>query len=251
MKVCVLASGSSGNCTYIEVNDKKILIDIGISNLSVTKKLAEIGVSSDEIDYVFITHSHTDHTNGLKVFCKKNNPSVYMSDITFNEIDYSSSYNSLSDNFMVEELLIETFKLSHDASNIGYVISYNEKSIAYITDTGYLNRKYIPRLKNKSIYVFESNHDINLLMDHPNYPYHTKQRILGSKGHLSNADASLYLTQLIGTNTKQIILVHLSERSNKEDLARNTLLNKLNEKNIDFNNIIVADSRNKTELVEV
>ena len=101
------------------------------------------------------------------------------------------------------------------------------------------------------LYVFESNHDIEMLMNNPKYPHHTKIRILSDKGHLSNKDSAYYLTKLIGENTHHIILAHLSEQNNTEELALSTLKETLERKNIDFKNIKIARQNEMTEFVEV
>ena len=65
MKFCILASGSKGNCTYVEIKNKKFLIDVGINFLNLSKKLNDINVRPEEIEGIFITHSNKDHFNGL------------------------------------------------------------------------------------------------------------------------------------------------------------------------------------------
>ena len=80
-----------------------------------------------------------------------------------------------------------------------------------------------------------------------NYPYHLKQRILGDKGHLSNADSSYYLSKLIGENTSKIILIHLSEENNDEKIAYDTCINKIPYQIP----VIISHQKEQTELVEV
>ena len=122
--------------------------------------------------------------------------------------------------------------------------------MVYITDTGYINSRYFDILSNKNLYVLESNHDVLMLKNGP-YPYFLQQRVLSDKGHLSNEQASNYLCKFIGKDTKTIVLAHLSEKNNSEEKALETLNNSLKEKNIDFNNILIAKQNEPTEVIEV
>lgn len=252
MLVSVLASGSKGNCTYIETNIHKCLIDVGMNYKYISTKLEEIGVNIKDIDTVLITHAHADHINGLKKVMKDVNPNIYLTDKMLNEIGYQlTNYHLITDDFVLDDLNIEVIKLSHDADDInGYILSNDNKSIVYITDTGYINIKNHKRLENKHLYIMESNHDVNMLMK-GRYPYHIKMRILGDRGHLSNKDSANYLSKFIGNNTKHIILAHLSHENNDPELALNNLKEILKEKNINNPDILIATQENRTELIEV
>ncbi|MBE6139563.1 MAG: MBL fold metallo-hydrolase [Firmicutes bacterium] len=253
MKVSVLSSGSKGNCTYIETNNHKILIDIGTSSLYVEKSLKSIGINPEDIDMILITHAHIDHVNGLRVFSKKYNPLVYISDKILKESNLKIENVSSEEEILVKnDVSIRSIRLSHDVTDIkGYVIEEENSSMVYITDTGYINENNFEYIKNKNLYVFESNHDVEKLMNNPKYPHHTKIRILSDKGHLSNKDSAYYLSKLIGNDTHHIILAHLSEQNNTEELALSTLKETLERKNINFKNIKVARQNEMTELMEV
>ncbi len=246
MKVSVLASGSKGNSTYIETNNTKVLIDAGMSSLYIEKKLILLGVNPDDINFVFITHTHTDHVAGLKVFIKKHHPKVFLTLDMYNELkDILNEYEILESEIILNDLIVDYFKTSHDTDSVGYIFKSNDKEIVYVTDTGYINIKNLKKLNNKDLYIFESNHDIEMLMNNPNYPYQIKQRILGDKGHLSNNQCKEYLNKIIGNKTKYIVLAHLSEQNNDPSLA----LNNLNDiKNI---KIMIATQNESTELIEV
>lgn len=252
MKVAVLASGSKGNSTYIETNATRSLIDIGMSNLYIENKLKNLNIEPDSIDNVFITHTHIDHIAGLKVFIKKHNPHVFLTQKMYDELSKNinfENYTILEDKIYISDLVVTYFKTSHDApDSVGYIFESDSSDVVYVTDTGYINSKNFSLLSNRSIYVFESNHDIELLMENPNYPYNTKQRILGDKGHLSNKDSSYYLSKFVGNKTKDIILAHLSEQNNNPTLAENTLKEKLNDDSIV---IMIAKQNESTELIEV
>ena len=118
---------------------------------------------------------------------------------------------------------IKSISLSHDVADIrGYIIEENDSSMVYITDTGYINEKVFKEILNKNIYVFESNHDVEMLMNNPKYPHHTKIRILSDKGHLSNEDAAKFCIDLVKEGTERILLAHLSKENNFPELAYET-----------------------------
>lgn len=251
MKVCVLSSGSKGNTTYIESDNAKILIDVGNSAKYVKEKLEDIGANPSDINAILITHTHVDHIKGLRGFAKKYNIPVYITDIMFKSLDFLDNYVILSDEFDINDIHITAIKTSHDAPDSrGYIVTSDEKSIVYITDTGYINRKYFDVLKNRNIYIMESNHDIEML-NNGSYPFNLRQRILSDKGHLSNYDSAKYLSSFIGDNTKCIMLAHLSEDNNTEELAYETLDNRLKKENIHVDKIIIAKQNKETEFISI
>ena len=143
MRVSVLSSGSKGNTTYIETDNAKILIDIGNSAKYVKEKLEEFGTVPESIDAILITHTHIDHIKGLKTFEKKYHTPVYMTDIMRETLDYVDNYNYIEDEFDIKDIRVTSIRTSHDAPDSrGYIITNGDKSIVYITDTGYINKKY-------------------------------------------------------------------------------------------------------------
>ena len=250
MRVKVLSSGSKGNTTYIECDNTKILIDVGNSCKYVVNKLKEFGIDGKDIDAVLITHTHSDHIKGLKVFANKFNPLIYVTKEMLSDLDYIDNYKVINNSsFKIKDIQINVIKTSHDApGSVGYIITGNDKSIVYITDTGYINNKYFDMLKNKEVYIMESNHDIEMLNNGP-YPFRLRQRILSDKGHLSNYDSSRYISSFIGNKTRCVVLAHLSEENNTEDLAYNTLMERLNDNNQSVDKIIIAKQDEDTEFV--
>lgn len=244
MKVKVLASGSKGNVTYVEDKDTRILIDIGMRCIYVEEKLKEMGVEPSSIDAILITHTHNDHIQGLKTFARKYNTKVYISPKMDVEVD-SKNIVYLTKEMTIKDISVKVFKTSHDVVSYGYIL---QDELVYITDTGYINSKYFDMLKNKKIYIMESNHDIEMLEEGP-YPYHLKQRVWSDKGHLSNKMSSEYLSEFIGDNTSTVILAHLSEVNNLETLALQEFNERENNRRV--NKVIVARQKEPTELVEV
>lgn len=250
MKACVLASGSKGNATYIASSTTELLVDLGISCLNAERKLKDINVNPKNIKSILITHTHVDHINGLRVFIKKYNPTIYLTPLMYQELSQTmviNNYCFIEDGMKIGDIEVQIIKTSHDTDDSnGYVLLNSDTSIVYITDTGYINKKFHKKLKNKNIYIMESNHDIDMLMN-SSYPYAIKQRILGDKGHLSNHDCSYYLKKLIGNETKVIILGHLSQENNTEALAYDTLIGTIDK---DIDKIIIARQNERTELIE-
>lgn len=255
MKVSVLSSGSKGNCTLIDTKKTKILIDLGVTKSYLEEKLKEIKVDPYEISAILITHTHVDHVQGLKVFLKKYHPKLYVNKVilsilneTLDNFDYELYETP---NIVIEDINITVIKTSHDAKgSVGFILENNDKTVVYITDTGYINEKYFDKLKNHSMYIIESNHDTQMLLN-GTYPYYLKRRILGDKGHLSNKDTAFYLSKFIGNNTNTIILAHLSDDNNTYDLALNETKKIIDKRKSNVKKIIVAEQKKRTDFIEV
>lgn len=252
MKVIVLSSGSKGNTTYIETQTTKILIDIGNTCKYITEKLSTIGVTLGEINAILITHTHTDHIKGLKTFTNNYSAPIYITEKMHPKIPYVKQYKYIESSLItIRDIKINIIKTSHDAEDsVGYIINNNDESIVYITDTGYINKKYHPMLSNRDIYIMESNHDVEMLNNGP-YPFPLRQRILSDKGHLSNHDSAKYIGDFIGPKTTNIVLAHLSHENNTPELAKETLLAKLQELNMTQIHIDIALQDQETEIIQV
>lgn len=252
MKIKVLASGSKGNSTYIETNRLKLLIDMGITYQYLLNELNTLDVSPHKLDFILITHTHNDHIKGLQSLVRKANIKVLITKGMQAELMKKipiENIQIIEDETVIEDIKISLIHTSHDVESVGYIIESNHKSFVYITDTGYINKKYIPVLTNKELYIIESNHDEKMLMDGP-YPYILKQRVISDKGHLSNHTTGKLLSEIIGDKTRKVVLAHISEKNNTEELAYQTVKGILNSKNIDTD-IEVAKQYESLEMIEV
>ena len=254
MKICNLASGSEGNVTYIETANHKLLLDVGTTVKYIKEKLSELSIAIEDIDYILITHVHDDHIKALKNFIKKYNPTICVSPQMFAEIPDLKEYNNVllyDEKIELDDTTIEIIKTSHDTSDSrSFIIKSDGKSVVYMTDTGFINTKYFKKLSNMNVYLFESNHDIEMLLHGP-YPKWLKDRVMGPYGHLSNKDSSIYLAKIIGPDTKKILLTHLSEKNNTPEKALETIRETFKEYEIDFTNISYATQRDKSEVIEI
>lgn len=255
MKVCVLSSGSKGNSTLVITDEVKILIDLGTTTSYVEAALNNLNVDVKEISHILITHSHVDHIKGLKVFIKRYNPVILVTEDMKNVLEKELGnfrYEYYEDKkAIIGDLTVNVIKTSHDAEeSIGFVLINNNSSMVYITDTGYINQKYFKILSNNNLYVLESNHDIKMLMDGP-YPYYLQQRVRGDKGHLSNKQASDYLCKFIGDNTRKIVFAHISEHNNSYEKVIETFNEELSKNDMKFDDVLIAKQNEATEVIEV
>lgn len=252
MLITVFASGSKGNITLIQVDDKKILIDVGTTYKYLCESLASYDLKPKDITHVLITHAHKDHTSALDSLIKYNNPIVYITPEALKEVVFLKNYDNLSfedKTIMIDDnICVETFNTSHDAKGSrGYIINHDNKALVYVTDTGYINHKILPKITNKEVYIFESNHDVEMLL-HGRYPSWLKQRVASDVGHLSNGQAGTYLSEIIGDKTKKVVLAHLSEENNTPDIALDTVKQYLKDNNKKFNNLVCAKQKDRLEI---
>ena len=236
-KFCPLFSSSSGNSIYIGSGEDGVLIDVGLSCKRTEKALYNIGVAPESVKAVFITHEHSDHISGLKVFASKYNIPAYATEGTISALEQNGTvngkYSCTPVNYKGEEvssLLIKPFLTSHDArESCGYTVETSDgRKLAVCTDLGKVTAEVENALEGCDLVLLESNHDVRMLENGP-YPYPLIQRIKGDKGHLSNESCSELARRLIESGTTRLVLGHLSKQNNVPELAFQTTYNALDE----------------------
>jgi phosphoribosyl 1,2-cyclic phosphodiesterase len=229
MRLCSIASGSSGNCIYVGSDTTHLLVDVGLSGKRTEAGLNTLGLKTGEIDGILITHEHADHINGLGVISRKYGIPIYATPGTIEaicntsgigKIDYSLFCEvSADEKFTIKDLTVNPMKISHDAAQpVAYRISCGRKKVAICTDLGVYNDYTVECLKGMDAVLLEANHDVKMLQVGP-YPYQLKQRILGDRGHLSNENSGRLLGRILHDNLQSIILGHLSKENNLPELA--------------------------------
>ncbi|GAA0378289.1 MBL fold metallo-hydrolase [Bacillus horti] len=231
LRYSVLASGSTGNATFVATEQAKIVIDAGLTGKQLEALFAQIGENPQELDAILVTHEHSDHIKGLGVLARRYKIPVYANAKTWTEIDRLCGKIETEQKFhfeqdqrlMFKDLEVHSYGVSHDAIEpMAYCVYHQGKKLSMSTDMGYVSERIKGTLEDSDVIIFESNHDVEMLrMGH--YPWNIKRRILGDMGHLSNDAAGEALADIISSRTKKVYLAHLSKDNNMVDLARMTV----------------------------
>lgn len=249
MRIAILGSSSSGNSTFVEVGNNKILIDVGFSLKKIEEKLLAIGESIKNINAVFITHEHGDHIKSLGPIIRKYDLDVYIHNDSFEYIKNKiGKYDENKIKILKERKIylnnayITNFDLEHDACHcLGYTFEENNKKFVYITDAGYVSKIMIYNAQNADVIAIESNYDLDLLMNGP-YPWDIKNRIKSKYGHLSNQDTLNFLKKVYSEKLKKVFLMHLSNENNIEAIVVNNV-------RMEFKNLDIEVSNEETTTV--
>ena len=210
----IINSGSKGNATVVFSKEATILIDAGIPASVIEEELNKFNKSLKDIDFVLITHNHSDHIRSIKSFSPKK---IYSLQGTVP--GSLSNVIEVNKSFALRDVKVTAFPTSHDASNpCGFILESDNQKLVYMTDTGVYHSSNTLLTKNPDYLIIESNHDIQMLL-HTNRPMELIQRIMSDYGHLCNEDSAFATLEIIGDNTKEIVLAHLSEEANAPEVA--------------------------------
>jgi phosphoribosyl 1,2-cyclic phosphodiesterase len=224
----ILGSSSLGNCALLRTGASKILIDAGFSGKRIQGKLEPLGESIDSIQAVFLTHEHSDHAQGIRGLSRRADLPVFANRDTADAVQAKLTKRvnwqifETGTTFHFRDLEIRSFALPHDAYDpVGYVFRWGSesapasKSLAWITDLGYVPAHVQEQMRSVDTLVIEANYDETLLEKDTRRPWSTKQRIRGRHGHLSNNAAFDALSQMNGdSRIKEVYLAHLSKDCN-------------------------------------
>ena len=237
LKYSVLASGSTGNVTYLETPEHKILIDAGLSGKKINDLMHRINRDLSDVDSLFVTHEHSDHVRGVGVLARKYGLDVYANEGTWNAMEHKIGQVPVEQKHLfapdkvmdLGDMDVESFAVSHDAAQPQfYQVHHNGKAFCVLTDTGYVSERVAKTIGDADAYLMECNHDMEMLRMGP-YSWSLKQRIIGDEGHLSNEDGANAMMAVISRKTKQIYLGHRSQENNMRSLAHLTVATMLKE----------------------
>lgn len=265
MKLCSIASGSSGNSIYIENGDTHLLVDAGISKTRIEKGLAQIGASADKIDAILITHEHIDHVKGLGVMSRRYHIPIYATCDTIKEIREITSLGEIEPDLFVEitsdcdfsigDIDIVPFSIYHDAADpVAYRFYAKDKSVGILTDCGTYDDRILSYLKGVHALFLEANYDVHMLRA-GRYPYQVKRRILSDTGHLSNEMSGRLLSELLDDSLKTVVLGHLSKENNFAQLAYETVRSEVDLSDSEMNSsdfdLLVANRDDISKAIQI
>src|SRR6266702_2717872 len=229
----MLGSGSAGNSALVATGHCKILVDGGLSARQLVLRLAQCGVTPEQLDGVLLTHEHGDHVCGLEVLCRKFDLPIYCNALTAEAIRCDGLFERVpkafgtnwrifrtGSEFSICDVTVQTFPVPHDAVDpLGFAFHAGSSGLGFITDLGYATKMIIERLREVQTLVIETNHDEKLLQNDSHRPWPVKQRIQSRHGHLSNAAAASVIEQLLPGKIERVVLGHLSRDCNTPELA--------------------------------
>ena len=233
MRMMSIASGSSGNCTFVEQNDTVILVDAGISLKRIEEGLNAAERTGRDVSGILITHEHNDHIKGLGVLLRKYDIPVYTTEGTIKGISacrnmgkYDGSlFREVGKNDIISigDIEVRFHPISHDAREpVCFSFHAGSSKAVVATDIGCYDDNLSQFLMNSDCMLIEANHDVHMLEVGP-YPYELKRRILGEFGHLSNDSSGKLIKSLLNNHIKGLMLGHLSKENNFEELAYETV----------------------------
>ncbi|MBI3473764.1 MAG: MBL fold metallo-hydrolase, partial [Candidatus Solibacter usitatus] len=183
LRVCVLASGSSGNSTLVATARTRVLVDAGLSLRDTAHRLVHAGETLERLDAILITHEHSDHVAGLVRMAKRLPIPVYMTRLTAPAIDWGEVQPKLElfqagSRFTIGDIEVDSFTIPHDAIDpVGFSLRAGGIKFSIATDLGYVTDSIRYHLRGSHLLLLEANHDLEMLKVGP-YPWAVKQRVM-------------------------------------------------------------------------
>lgn len=256
MKICSLASGSKGNCLYLESGDTRVLIDAGLSLRETLLRMEGRAIDPSAVHGVLVSHEHIDHIRSAGYFARKFKVPLLASHLVLQKMEKQFKNCRVipfesGGEFTFRDLRIDPFPITHDACDpVGFVLESREGRCGSATDLGIVTRLVREKLRGCRALNLESNHDVEMLMNGP-YPWELKQRIKSRHGHLSNAESLELLFELAHDGLEALVMAHLSEVNNHPDHVLRASRAFLNDQNVCSPFVAIGDQFRASGLMEI
>lgn len=256
MKICSLASGSKGNCLYLETGDTRVLIDAGLSLRETLARMEAVGIDADEVHAVLVTHEHIDHIRSAGSFARKFKIPVLASHLVHRKSEKYFKKTQVIEfesgcSFVFRDTAIDPFPITHDSCDpVGFLLESKEGRCGSATDLGIVTRLVAEKLRGCRALNLESNHDVEMLMNGP-YPWELKQRIRSRHGHISNEESLALLHDLAHAGLEVLVMAHLSEVNNHPDHVVRTSEAFLRDQNVCAPRVVIGDQYHASKLMEI
>ncbi len=234
VRLTILASGSSGNCAYLETDQTRLLIDAGLSGRQIRQRLATIGRAPEGLNGILVTHEHSDHVQGLAALASRLRIPLYCTRLTLEAVErqletkFDSRIFETGASFEVGDMVVDSFTIPHDAMDpVGFLVRTPAGNFGFLTDLGHATKLVIQRVRAANVLLLETNHDLKLLQQDTKRPWSIKQRILSRHGHLSNEAAAEAAEQIVSAELRHLYLGHRSRDCNRPELAHRVVSERL------------------------
>ena len=228
LRLCVLASSSSGNCSVLAMDTPRglrmLLIDAGLTPRRTECLLAGLGLDLSMIDGVVLTHLDQDHwqpTWGSRLpgssrlwihrrhrrRAERDCPAGRCIELFGDEAPFEA----------MPGVIASSCLLSHDETGVACLkFSTSTSALGYATDVGSPSQAMLDHLRGVGTLAIESNYcpTLQVASDRPAFLIN---RIMGGGGHLSNHQSAQVVRDL--GHTGDVVLLHLSKQCNSPERA--------------------------------
>lgn len=223
MRFCLLASGSSGNSTWVEEDGRAILIDNGLTLKNFRMRASRAGLDLGRLLAIFVTHEHGDHLNGVDPLARHLGLGVYASPAVIrlkgDTLGVMGIPLAAGETVRLGPFAVLALGSSHDTVDpLVYHVRAGGRSLGIATDMGEVSPGIRAAFRGLDALVLEFNHDPGLLAG-GSYPPFLKARVGGMRGHLSNGQAADFLAEVTHPRLSLVVAAHLSKENNRPELA--------------------------------
>ncbi len=228
MRICSLASGSSGNATFVATDRTAILVDSGPSAREVAARLNAIGADPSQLSGILITHAHIDHYKSAGTLHIRYGIPVFVDPSTARALKFRgqrSSWRRIRELQPIPEAIgdisVRALDTSHgtpehDGRTVAYLLESRHKKVGVVTDLGVPSKEMIAALRGVDAIVLEANYEESVIrrkLSDRSFAgdWHYLRWVLSDLGHLSNHQCGEMLAAILTGRNSHVFLGHMSD----------------------------------------